>query len=163
MRARCGAPLRGGAEHRADGRLEPASQDLIRFPRRAKCLADNWHSHTTTTFHPKARRAVVLRRSRSTLAANLLDQNWLLLDGVDANLQPTCRCQKQPWTNTTVLHLASTTSGRPGRSRRWRLYLNPIRCRKRRTVRSGPVSRLRIVAMIALRVLASTKSVILLS
>ena len=41
-------------------------------------------------------------KSRSAISANF------------ARLHPTCPCQKQPFTKTTVFHLRNTRSGRPG-------------------------------------------------
>jgi len=45
------------------------------------------HSHITITRHPSARSFAVTRSSRATFAANLSDQNFARVLGVDAFVQ----------------------------------------------------------------------------
>lgn len=109
------------------------------------------HSQTVTTFQPSRRSSRALRRSRSTLLRNFACQNAVRDLGAYAKRHPQWRCQKQPWTNTTVRYLGSTMSGRPGRSRQCRRNRYPARCSAERTSRSGSVSRSRIRDMFQLR------------
>jgi len=60
--------------------------------------------------------------------------------GVVHFLQPLCRCQKQPCTNTTVRYFFRTKSGVPGRFLLCSLKRYPIRCRAERSLNSGLVS-----------------------
>jgi len=110
-----------------------------------------WHSHTVTTLQPSARRAFAARRSLATLSSNFRVQNGTLLFGVYANEHRGCRCQKQPWTRTTIPCRTRTMSGRPGSLPPCKRKRNPIRCRTDRTIRSGLVSRLLIRDMFQLR------------
>ena len=73
------------------------------------------HSHTTTTRQPRVSSARTAAASRATLALNFVRQNSRRVFGVVVLLHPRCRCQKQPWTKTTVRCLLSTRSGEPGR------------------------------------------------
>lgn len=48
------------------------------------------------TLQPAVLSWVMFDASRATFAANFAFQNSDLVDGIVANLQPPCRCQKQP-------------------------------------------------------------------
>jgi hypothetical protein len=112
------------------------------------------HSQTINTRQPADRSVRCTRRSRATLAANLVSQNARRAFGVVVRRQPPCRCQKQPWTNTTACRLGSTISGRPGRIRFFGpLIVNrrPSPCRRRRVINSGVVFLWRTRAMSRLR------------
>lgn len=98
------------------------------------------HSQTTMTFQPNPLRSLVFLTSRATFLANFSSQNAVLLFGVEAILQPSCRCQKQPWTRITVLNLGRTISGFPGRRRSFTRNLRPRACNARRRASSGDVS-----------------------
>lgn len=78
--------------------------------------------------------------------------------GVVAFLQPACRCQKQPLTNTTVRHFGSVRSGRPGKSFRCSRNLRPSRCAALRTSNSGPDPFERTARIISERLPLSTWS-----
>ena len=117
------------------------------------------HSQITRTRQPSSLSAASWRASRATLAANFSVQKAIRDFGVVAYRHPACRCQKQPWTNTTRRCFGSTTSGRPGRSFGCRRNRSPIRWAMRRTVSSGAVSRVRMAAISSLRRLLSTMSV----
>lgn len=116
-----------------------------------------WHSQTVITFQPLSINSRFDLASRAMFASNFSDQNPLLVFGVDARPHPSCRCQKHPWTSTTVLCLGRTMSGRPGRSGAWSRNLYPIACNKRRTTISGFVFLPRTARMLAERA-GSTRS-----
>lgn len=108
------------------------------------------HCQTVRTRQPAVRKTLTDSASRSRLRTILRVQNPTLLLGNRPFAQP-CPCQKQPCTNTTVRCLASTISGRPGKSFRCNRNRKPSECNSRRTSNSGPVSRLRTLRMIRLR------------
>ena len=86
-------------------------------------------------------------RSLTTLASNLSAQNLFRLFGEYANLQFLWRCQKHPFTNTTLRNLGRTMSGQPGRRLTWMRKRNPNLCSRDRTASSGFVSLARILDM----------------
>lgn len=117
------------------------------------------HSQITRTLHPPLRNASLLRASLTTFARNFFSQNAELEAGVAAILQPSCRCQKQPWTKITAFHFLSTMSGLPGSVPSWIRNRKPARWRMDRTAISGRVSLLGIADIILLRVARSTVSI----
>lgn len=54
------------------------------------------------------------RLSRSMFPWNFRLQKLPFVRGVVVYRQPSCRCQKQPWTNTKALYFGNTMSGEPG-------------------------------------------------
>ena len=97
------------------------------------------HSQMTITFHPWSFSNSSDLASRATFRSNFSCQNPVLLFGVVATLQPSCLCQKHPWTKTAVRYLGNTMSGLPGRSLRCRRNLKPIAWSSRRSATSGEV------------------------
>ena len=136
-----------------------------RRPSRPDTLAGlrSWHSHTTTTCHPSRRRRSEILRSRRTFALNLLVQNSTLDFGKYARRQFLWRCQKQPWTRTTVAYRGSTMSGRPGSSAACRRNRKPIRHNRDRTAISGSVFCDLIRLMFQLRRCGAMRSISALS
>lgn len=118
------------------------------------------HSQTTNTLQPACCKRDNCLWSRSTLALNFSVHLWLLVEGVYASLQASCRCQKQPCTNKTVRYLGKTRSGLPGNSRLCSLKRNPNRCKPLRILISGFVSLPLMEAIIFERLAGSTISVI---
>lgn len=109
------------------------------------------HSQTTHTRHPRACKACTILVSRATLRPNFSSQNVMLLRGVVADLQPVCRCQKQPWTKIAVLYRGKTKSGVPGNPLACNRNRSPTLCRTRRKAISGEVFLVRILDMSAER------------
>ncbi len=72
------------------------------------------HSQTTIAFQPNYRRRWSLTASLSRLPRNLGPQNSCLDLGIRASAQPSCMCQKNPCTKTTLWRLGNTISGFPG-------------------------------------------------
>jgi hypothetical protein len=101
----------------------------------------SWHSQATITLQPAARSCLAVQRSRATFRSNFATQKSVLLFGVVAILQPECRCQKHPCTNTTVRKRGKTRSGLPGRFAACSLYRRPSPCSTFRRAISGLVSR----------------------
>lgn len=99
----------------------------------------NSHSQTTRTRQPIRVSFSETSASLSTFLANFLSQNSLFVCGIEAFLQPGCRCQKQPCTKITVPYLGKTMSGVPGRSLRCSRKRKPKRCSMERTRSSGRV------------------------
>lgn len=89
--------------------------------------------------------------SRRTFSSNLCFQNSTRDLGVRVELQPGCRCQKQPWTKIAIRRPASTMSGDPHIVRTFVRYRSPAACKARRTRISGLVSLLRTRDITALR------------
>lgn len=116
------------------------------------------HSQIMITVQPAARNASRFLASRDTFASNFVCQFCSLDRGVVVYLHPGWRCQKQPWTKMAVRYLGSARSGRPGNFSSCSVYLNPRRCKKRRTANSGFVSLDRIPDIIRERVALSTTS-----
>jgi hypothetical protein len=87
---------------------------------RALAGEESSHSQITKTRQPPAINAALTLASRVTFLSNFSIQNLVLLFGVVAILQPSCLCQKQPWTKTTVLYRGNTRSGFPGSFDPWR-------------------------------------------
>jgi len=108
----------------------------------------NPHSHTTTTFQPNFRKASSASRSTTCVRRILARHHSRRVWGSLKYLQPSCPCQKQPWTNTTVLYLGRTRSGVPGSDLTWRRYRNPLAHKNFRTNNSGFVSFARIRLML---------------
>ena len=75
------------------------------------------HSQTVINFHPSFLSNLLFFKSRFWLLAILVFQNCLFDFGILAilHLLDSCPCQKQPWTNTTVLCFFKTISGLPER------------------------------------------------
>src|SRR5258707_196855 len=109
------------------------------------------HSQMTSTFHFDAFSARIFRLSRALLAANFLHQKIDRTLGVVVFEQPLCRCQNQPWINSTLCRLGKTRSGLPGKSRRWRRKRYARECTTRRTIISGFVFLLRTLDIRRLR------------
>lgn len=65
---------------------------------KASSISRSWTSHSqmVKVLHPKASRDAFAFSSRAMFAANFEFQNSTLVAGIAANLQPWCRCQKQP-------------------------------------------------------------------
>jgi hypothetical protein len=118
------------------------------------------HSHITPVRHPKSANAALTRRSRSRVLRNLSSQKAARVLGQAARRQPSWRCQKQPFTNSTNRLDGKTRSGVPGRSRRCIRKRYPSACAIRRTVTSARVSTERTLLMLRLRVAASNRSTI---
>ena len=83
------------------------------------------HSQTIATLQPSSSSRCRLRSSRSMLELNFSSQNSARVVGVVAYGQPSCRCQKQPWTKQTARNRRKTRSGVPGRLRSCRRYRSP--------------------------------------
>lgn len=118
------------------------------------------HSHTTPTRHRRARSATIFRASRTRVAEIFSVQNSLL----DVGSLPAWQlwpCQKQPLTNMTAHREGKTRSGLPGRSRRCTLYRYPRACSALRRNSSGFVSFDLTAAIMRLRVLGQTISIVL--
>jgi hypothetical protein len=98
------------------------------------------HSQMVNTAQPDLLSSSSFLRSLARLAANFVAQNSIRVLGVVAFGQFLCRCQKQPFTNTTVRCFERTRSGVPGRSLRWSRNRNPNACSALRTFSSGRVS-----------------------
>ena len=75
--------------------------------------------------------------SLRTFESNLLSQKFCRDLGVYAYGHFSCRCQKHPWTNITVLNRGRTISGLPGRSFRCNLKRYPFLCNIERIASSG--------------------------
>lgn len=120
--------------------------------------SDNSHSQTTQTRQPSALSRRRTSLSLLTFSSNFLFQNSTLDFGVRVLGHLGCRCQKQPWINTTVRHLGSVTSGLPGSSFLRSRKRYPSRWRMRRTAISGRVSAHFTNAMISERRLGVTES-----
>ena len=71
------------------------------------------HCHTIIRFHPAARQAASLRRSRRTFFDHFSIQKATFVFGMVDSRHP-CRCQKHPRTSTIVFARGITTSGLPG-------------------------------------------------
>lgn len=121
-----------------------------KIPSRVSVLTVS-HSQTTITFHPSFRSARECFRSRAALPLSFASHQVLRCVGVEQPRHPRCRCQKQPWTKTTVRYFGSTISGRPGSFLACRRNRYPIRCKRLRTTLSGVVSLLRIRLIFQLR------------
>lgn len=119
----------------------------------------NAHSHTIASLHPSAIKARWFSSSLWTLRANFSAQKSSRVEGVVANLQPGCRCQKQPFTSIAARHLGRTMSGLPGNRPSCRRKRNPDAWRARRTSSSGLVFCPLMPAIIRDRVVLSTMSV----
>lgn len=130
------------------GRLLRVAARSLERSSPARCAL---HSHTTTTLQPASLKAAWFRRSRAAFPSNFSTQKARLLLGVVQFLHPRCRCQKHPWTKTTVLYFGMTMSGRPGSPLPCRRNRYPIRCNRLRTIISGVVSFPRIRLMFQLR------------
>lgn len=86
----------------------------------------SWHSHMTITFHPMSSSCFLCNTSFLTFLSNFSTQNSVRVLGVVAYLQPSCRCQKQPFIKIAVLYFGSTTSGFPGYLLSFFLNRNPL-------------------------------------
>ena len=74
------------------------------------------HSHITTTFQPSSLSFLYCSLSLLIVLLNFFSQYAMFETGIDACSHPGWRCQKQPFTKTTVLILGRTMSGFPGKS-----------------------------------------------
>jgi len=107
-------------------RITPVSKcvesDLIQLtrasPQAAKASPSVAQAQNTAIRHPFPANSARWLASRLTVASNFGSQNSTLLEGVVANRQPSCLCQKQPSTKRATFQRRRTTSGLPGRSRR---------------------------------------------
>lgn len=97
------------------------------------------HSQTVSTLHPQRSKSAMFRASRLMLPSSLCAQYSARADGRLDRPQPSCWCQKQPFTKITHLRFGNTRSGVPGSSLRCRRYRNPSECTSRRAASSGVV------------------------
>jgi hypothetical protein len=122
----------------------------------------NSHSHIVMTFQPISLNSWLCLMSFSILRWNFCCQYSELVLGVAAYLQPSCLCQKQPWTKITVLYFGRTISGFPGRAVTFFRYLNPQRNKYFRTLTSIEVFVLRMrdifLLLCSLETLSAMKS-----
>lgn len=113
----------------------------------------------STTRQPRASSSSRFAASRALLRACLSAQKSVRVFGSRAYLHM-WPCQKQPCTKTTVRHLASTMSGVPGSVETWTRKRSPRRCSIDRTVTSGAVCFRLTEAMIRLRAVFETVSIV---
>lgn len=97
------------------------------------------HSQTVTVRKPSFPSSAVFLASRSTFFRNFSCQKLRLAFGVVAAVQPSCLCQKQPWTNTAKFRRWLARSGRPARVRTFVLQRMPNSRNASRTLTSGRV------------------------
>jgi hypothetical protein len=97
------------------------------------------HSHIRIIRHPAFRRLRVTNLSRAMLLSNFRSQNSVRLFGVYANLQPGCRCQKQPSTKTAIRSRRNTKSGLP--NTRWPRRQPRTSCNRNKPINRSSVSR----------------------
>lgn len=128
---------------------------------RRRSLLRRSHSQTVNTRHPAAYSSFLTRSSRSLFLRIFSSQNLMFDFGSRPAAHPTCPCQKQPLTITTVRYRLSTISGFPGSRPSCTLYLNPHSNRNFLTTSSGRVFFPLIALMI--RLLTSLSSSIYLS
>ena len=133
----------------------PASSDVRRS---GKALfltrVSNWQVQRTTTFQPCFSSAHWLRRSRWRFFSIFSLHHAVLVFGKRKCLQPSCPCQKQPFTKTTARYFGRTMSGFPGNCLFFgplTVNRNPQRWRMERTKSSGRVSLPRIRDITQLR------------
>ena len=117
------------------------------------------HCQSVRQRYPKFSRATVFRLSRSLLPAILARQNSVLVAGIVARLQPSCPCQKQPWTKITALCRGKTISGLPKSFFTCSRNRYPILCKRERTSISGLVFLPFTWAMLRLRFSKPTLSI----
>lgn len=120
------------------------------------------HPQMTITWLPISFSFWMLVRSWAMLRSIFACHHSVRVLGSLKSLQFSCPCQKQPLTKITVLYLASTMSGLPGRFFWQTRNLNPWANRNRRTSSSGLVFLPLIRLMIRLRVASSKTSSIYL-
>lgn len=119
------------------------------------------HSHTVSTFQPCSCKATMFSLSRSMFLSNFFLQYSSFVRGrICACLQVGQPCQKQPFTNITVLYFGNTISGLPGKLFGWSLNLYPNLCNIFLTLISGVVFVLCTFDIISLRVFLSKVSAI---
>jgi len=92
----------------------PSKNNAILAVNRPSLVGLIWHSHTVRAFHPIRLNSRRFLASRALLPASLFTQNALRVAGTDCPLRHACRCQKQPWTNTTLRMDGKTRSGESG-------------------------------------------------
>jgi hypothetical protein len=114
-------------------------------------LSISEHVQSTPTLHPNRRSARTWRVSRLLLLFTFRVQKPRFELGSFARLQPSCPCQKQPWTNSIAFTSGITTSGVPGRPFTNRRCRTPNALRTVQSALSGPVFRPRIRDMICER------------
>lgn len=103
------------------------------------------HSHTHVTSQPAASSSCRWRSSRTLLASNFAAHHAAFAWGrVPCNGQ---ECQKSPMTNTAILALVNTTSGRAAPTFRWTRKRRPSACSSRRNAISGTVPDVRCRAI----------------
>jgi hypothetical protein len=119
---------------------------------RRPSTAASWvsHSHMTRTSQPSTSNASAFLVSRALFLSNFSRQYSTRVEGMWESTQPSCECQKQPWTWMIFRCRAKTRSGRPGNLAECNRNLKPMRCTNRRTASSGLVSLLRIRRMFSL-------------
>lgn len=98
--------------------------------------------------------------SRSLLRLIFFSQKSVFVLGIRKYLQPSCPCQKHPFTNTHVRYLRNTISGWPGSRGLLSRYRNPCRHRYLRTSISGFVFAERIEAIFLCRCCVVSTSMI---
>jgi hypothetical protein len=91
-----------------------SGQKCGRMAEIARSRVPTSHCQTTITRHPISASRAEFDASRRTLPSNLFIENSAFDFRMVVSLQPGCRCQKQPFTKTTVFYFGSTSSGRPG-------------------------------------------------
>lgn len=99
-----------------------------------------WHSQITAHRQLRFFRSLTVSRSRWAFRRSFFVQYSALVLGILAPLQFRCECQKQPFTNSAVLHRVKVKSGLPGRSTRCKLNRRPRACAALLTFISGVVS-----------------------
>ncbi len=118
------------------------------------------HSQTTNTLHPSEMRVDMFFASRVLFFSILSPQNTAFVLGSTKNEHPSCPCQKQPLTKTTLLYLGKTMSGLPGRRLSLVRYRSPFLNKKRLTSNSALVSLPLMERMILLRCAGEKRSAI---
>ena len=103
-------------------------------------LGFNSQVQIVITRQPKVWSSVSACKSRVWVFVIFCRHHSVLVLGSTKYLQPLCPCQKQPFTNITVLYFGRTISGFPGRFFRCKRYRNPLANKNFRIPISGLVS-----------------------
>jgi len=98
-----------------------------------------WHSQITITLHPKVDNEISANLSLYDVPFIFSNHHSSRVFGNTKYLQSSCPCQKQPFTNMTVLYLGNTISGFPGNFLSCKRYLNPLANKNLLTSISGLV------------------------
>ena len=124
-----------------------------------RCFPRSAYSHMIRTRQPVSKSSVADFLSLISLSLSFCRHKSFRVSGSFERAH-LWRCQKVPWTNTTVRDCGKTRSGRPGRVLSCSRYLSPFACKPRLTSISGWVSRLRMQLILNWRYLALWTSVI---